>query len=108
MITIDCACDNEFALELARYLNNHGVDAKSEESTVVVNDADPEKLLKSFLDHTQRQEYSIRKIDSENFLVSKEVPIEDFGFFRCEMCGYIVSSEEELLIHRRAHGIQLL
>jgi hypothetical protein len=108
MVTIDCACDNEFALELASYLKNHGVDAKSEESIVVAKDTDPEKILKSFLEDTGRQEYSIRKIDSENFLVSKEVPIEDFGFLRCEMCGYIVSNEEELLIHRRAHGIQLL
>ncbi|MGI0069123.1 MAG: hypothetical protein ACREA3_06640 [Nitrosotalea sp.] len=108
MVTIDCACDNEFALELASYLTNHGVDATSEESLVVVKYADPEKILRSFLEDTRRQGYSIRKIDSENFLMSKEVPIEDFGFFRCEMCGYIVSSEEELLIHRRAHGIQLL
>ena len=108
MVNIDCACDNEFARELASYLKNHGLEAKSEESIVIVNDADPEKLLRSFLEYTKRQEYSIRKIDPENFLVAKEFPIEDFGFFRCEMCGYVVSSEEELLIHRRAHGIQLL
>ena len=45
---------------------------------------------------------------SINFVLAKEVPIEDFGFQRCEMCGYVVSSEEELMVHRRAHGIQLL
>lgn len=108
MVTIDCACDNQIALELTSYLKNHNLDAKTEESLVMVNDADPEKILRSFLEDTKRQEYSVRKIDSENFLLSKQVPIEDFGFLRCEMCGYVVPNEEELLIHRRAHGIQLL
>ncbi len=108
MMIIDCAGDNEIALELENYLENHGFDAKSEESLVIVNEANVEQILSYFLKETNRSNYSIRKIDSTYFLLSKEIPIEDFGFLRCEMCGYMVSSEEELMVHRRAHGIQLL
>jgi hypothetical protein len=108
MILIDCACDIEIASELANYLRNHGFDAKSEEASVIVKEENVEQVMKSFLNETNRFEYKIRRIDSTNLLLSKEVPIEDFGFLRCEMCGYVVSNEEELLTHRRAHGIQLL
>lgn len=108
MITIDCAYDNKIAEELENYLKDLGYSPRIEESTVIVNDGDVEKFLDFFLKETNRTEYSVRKIDSSNFMISKEVMIEDLGFQRCEMCGYVVSSEEELLVHRRAHGIQLL
>ena len=108
MMMIDCANDNDLAIELGNYLKNHGFGPKTEESSVMVEEENVEQILRSFLAETKRLEYSIRKIDSANILLAKEVPIEDFGFLRCEMCGYIVSSEEELLTHRRAHGIQLL
>jgi hypothetical protein len=108
MIAIDCAGDGELALELQNYLKKHHYDAKAEESSVMLNALDIETILESFLKESNKTKYSIRKIDSANILLSKEVPIEDFGFVRCEMCGYVLSSEEELLVHRRAHGIQLL
>lgn len=108
MVFIDCAGDEEIAMQLEIYLKNLGLTAKTEESLVIVNEANIEHILKHFLKETSRSYYNIRKIDSTNFLLSKEVPIEDFGFLRCEMCGYVVSSAEELLVHRRAHGIQLL
>lgn len=108
MIIIDCACDIEIAIELANYLRNHGFHIKLEETSVIVNEENAEQILKSFLEETNRSGYNIRRIDSTNLLLAKEVPIEDFGFLRCEMCGYVLSNEEELLTHRRAHGIQLL
>ncbi|TLX85238.1 MAG: hypothetical protein E6K98_00755 [Thaumarchaeota archaeon] len=108
MIIIDCAGDNDIAIELENYLKNHGFGAKAEESILTVTEANIEHILGSFLKETSRSDYSVRKIDSTNFVLAREVPIEDFGFVRCEMCGYVVSNEEELLIHRRAHGIQLL
>ena len=108
MIIIDCACDIEIATELANYLRNHGFDVKSEEASVIVDKENVEQILKSFLEETNRSGYNIRRMDSTNLLLAKEVPIEDFGFLRCEMCGYVLSNEEELLTHRRAHGIQLL
>jgi hypothetical protein len=108
MMIVDCACDVEITTELANYLRNHGFDAKSEEASVIINEENVWQSLKLFLKETNRSEYNIRRIDSTNLLLAREVPIEDFGFLRCEMCGYVVSSEEELLTHRRAHGIQLL
>ncbi len=108
MIVIDCAFDNKIAQELENYLKDLGFSAKTEESTVIVNDTDVEQILGYFLKEANRTEYSVRKIDSTNFILAREVMIEDLGFQRCEMCGYVVSSEEELLVHRRAHGIQLL
>ncbi len=108
MIAIDCAGDRELASELQHYLKKHQYGAKIDESSVMLNALDIENVLESFLKESNRTEYSIRKIDSVNILLSKEVSIEDFGFVRCEMCGYALSSEEELLVHRRAHGIQLL
>ncbi len=108
MMYVDCAGDDAVAQELESYLKSHGFSAKADKSIIMVNENDIEHILVSFLKETNRLDHKIRKIDSENLLLSKEVPLEDFGFFRCEMCGYAVSSKEELLVHRRAHGIQLL
>ena len=107
-MTIDCAGDDKMAKELEAFLKNYNFDVKVEESLVMIEEMNVEKILKSFLEETEHSEYTLRKLDSENFLLSKEVAIEDFGFVRCEMCGYVVSTEEEMLVHRRAHGIQLL
>ena len=107
MTTIDCAGDNEIALELESYLKNLGFDVKIEESLVTVYKSMIEDTLKLFLKETNRLEYKIRKIDSEDFLLSKEVPIEDLDLLSCEMCGYVLSNEVELMNHRRAHGIGL-
>jgi len=105
MKVIDCAFDGKIAQELENYLKELGFNAKTEESKVIVNDIDIERILGYFLKETNRTEYSVRKVDSTNFILAKEVMIEDLGFQRCEMCGYVVSSEEELLVHRRTHGI---
>ena len=105
MTIIDCAGDNEIALELEQYLKNLGLGAKLEESVVHVNKANMEKILNFFLVETSRSDYKIRKINSTDFLLSKEVSIEDFGFLRCEMCGCALSNRSELMNHRRVHGI---
>ena len=101
---IDCAGDDEIAAKLETYLKNLGFSVKTEESTVIVNKDVTERILNYFLKETDLSLHSIRKIDSTNFLLSKEVRIEDLGLFKCEMCEYIVSTEEELLVHRRTHG----
>ena len=103
MIVIDCAGDDEIALELENYLKNLGFGATSKEFIVHVDETNMENTLRLFLKETSRSDYNIRKIDSTNFLLSKEVQIEDLGFFRCEMCEHIVSTKEELLVHRRTH-----
>ena len=108
MVTIDCANDNELAEELGRYLKTIHLESEVADSLVMVAGLDVDKILNTFLRETNRSAYSIRKVDDDTVLLAKEIPIEDFGFLRCEMCGYVVSSEVELLTHRRAHGIQLL
>ena len=105
MAIIDCAGDNEIALELEHYLTNLSLGAKSEESKVHVGKMDIEKILNFFLMETSRSNYKIRRINSTDFLLSKEVSIEDFGFLRCEMCGCAFSNKDELMNHRRVHGI---
>lgn len=105
MTVIDCAGDNEIALELENYLKNLGLDAKAEESLVTVDKINVEDILNIFLKETGKSKYKTRKLDSANFLLSKEVSIEDLDLLSCEMCGYVLSNETELMNHRRAHGI---
>jgi hypothetical protein len=105
MTIIDCAGDNEIALELEHYLTNLSLDATSEESKVHVDKINVVEILNFFLTETSRTNYKIRKINSTDFLLSKEVAIEDFGFLRCEMCGCALSNRDELMNHRRVHGI---
>ncbi|SRR5579885_1040307 len=105
MVVIDCAGDNETAYDLETYLKNIDIEAKAEESFVTVNKNNVEQLLRLFLLETNRVGYNMRKIDSENFLLSKEVQIEDFDLLRCEMCGHVLSNEYELMNHRRTHGL---
>jgi hypothetical protein len=105
MVIIDCAGDNEIALELESYLKNLGFDAKSEESMVNVDKTNVDKALSLFLKEMSRSDYKIRKIYSTTFLLSKEVQIEDLDLLTCEMCGYVLSNEYDLMNHRRVHGI---
>ena len=103
MISIDCAGDDEISLELESYLKSLGLSAETDQSTVIVDGNVKEEILNYFLKDTNRSAYKVRKIDPANFLLSKEVQIEDLGFFKCEMCEHIVTSKEELLVHRRTH-----
>jgi len=104
LTVIDCAGDNEIALELENYLKNLGFDAKAEESLVTVDKTNVENTVNLFLKETVRTEYKIRNLDSTHFLLSKEVTIEDLDLLSCEMCGYVLSNEIELMNHRRLHG----
>jgi hypothetical protein len=104
-ITIDCAGDKEIVLELKNYLENLGINSKSEEYLVDVSKQDVEKTLNLFLKETGRTNYKIRKIDCGNFLLSKEVSLEDLDLLSCEICGYALSNEYELMNHRRTDGL---
>ena len=108
MITIDCAGDTDLASDIAKYFKNIGIGSTLEDSLVLVDQSEIEKTLQLFLKDTGRLEYSILKSDLATFVVAKVVPIEDFGLLKCNICGYVLSSEEELIAHQRAHGIQLL
>ena len=56
MIVIDCAYDYNIAQELENYLKGLGFSAKTEESTVIVDDVDIERILGYFLKETNRTE----------------------------------------------------
>ena len=105
MAIIDCAGDKEIALELVNYLTNLNFSVKLDESVIRVDKMNVEKMLNFFIVETNRTDYKIRKINSTDFLSSKEVSIEDFGFLRCEMCGCVLSNRDELVNHRRTHGV---
>jgi hypothetical protein len=104
LVVIDCAGDSEIALELENYLKNLGLYAKAENSLVNVDNKNVENTLRLFIKETSRSEYRIRKLDSKDFLLSKEVQIEDFDMVSCEMCGLVLSNEIDLMNHRRLHG----
>ncbi len=108
MITIDCAADTNLARELVNYLKNKGIDSTQDDALVLVDQPELEKTLRAFLKETARKDYSILQSDLTTFVMAKVVPIEEFGLLKCNICGYVVSSEEELTAHQRAHGIQLL
>ena len=63
-------------------------------------------LLQEYLDSFKI--YKNHKIiELENILtvgIPKDI-VEISNFVFCEICGYGMSSEEELLVHRRSHGI---
>ena len=103
MITIDMAFDKDLASELTTFLTNLGIDAHQKDSDVLVNQDNIDKdILESFL--KDKKGYVIKKINPESLLISKMANVEDFGLASCEICGYI-AFEEELLAHRRTHGI---
>ena len=105
MISINLAFDEKIAFELTDYLKNLGIDSKREEAEVLVNKTDfDQEILKSFLKKTNRAEYTIKKINSESFLISKKVDVENFGLATCEICG-LVDFQENLFSHRWTHGI---
>ena len=107
MISINLAFDEKITDELICFFKHLGIDAEHEGSEILVNkDIFDQGILETFLKKTKRERegYVIKKINAESYLISKQVDVEDFGLATCEICGY-VTFEEELLAHRRTHGI---
>ncbi len=61
-------------------------------------------LLKNYLDEYCK---SKKIIEFQNvFVVGVPKHLTEIaGFVQCEICGFPVNTEEELLVHRRIHGI---
>jgi len=105
MISINLAFDEEIAHDLKDYLTNLGIDSKLKRNEVLITKDDFDQgILKSFLKKTKRTEYKIKKINTESFLISKEIGVENFGLGTCEICG-LVDFEEKLFSHRWTHGL---
>jgi hypothetical protein len=85
-------------------LTDLGIDSKLEEFEVRVNKTDfDERILSIFLEKTKRTQHILRKINTDSFLISKEVSVKDLGLGTCEICG-LVATEDKLFSHRWTHG----
>ena len=117
-VVINCAGDNE----LARKVNDYMMDkikqphdtihiSLSEDEVEIVLEKlgvsrdDIRKLLHEFIKSTHElaNYYSITEFDD---VIILGIPVSlDEMIVNCEMCGYIASSEEDLIIHKRTHGL---
>lgn len=105
MITINTAFDEKMAENLVHFLKNKGIDSKQKNSEVIIQQYHiTRQFLESFLEKSKKDGYTVTEISKTSFLISKMANIEKFGLVTCEICGF-VTFEEELLAHRRTHGI---
>jgi hypothetical protein len=117
-IVINCAGDNELARKINDYLMDRMVPSKDtiyislleDEIEIVleklgVSRDDIRKLLNDFIKSNPElvDYYSITEF-GDVFVVGIPTSLDDMTV-NCEMCGYIASSEEDLIIHKRTHGL---
>lgn len=117
-ILISCAGDNELARKVNDYLMNRIAPSKdtiyisfSEDEVEIVLERlgvskdDIRKILREFIKSNPDlvDYYSITEFD-DLFVVGIPKSLNEMTI-NCEMCGYIASSEEDLNIHKRTHGL---
>jgi hypothetical protein len=118
-IVISCAGDNGLARKINDYLmdkitQSHDtiyISRYEDEVEIVleklgVSRDDVKKLLHDFIKSDPNllaDRYSITEFD-DLFVVGIPKSLDDLTV-NCEMCGYIASSEEDLIIHKRTHGL---
>jgi hypothetical protein len=117
-IVINCAGDNELARKINDYLIDRIVPPKdtiyislSEDEVEIVLEKlgvsrnDIGKLLHEFIKSNPdlADNYSITDFD-DVFVIGIPKSLDEMTA-NCEMCGYIASSEEDLIIHKRTHGL---
>jgi hypothetical protein len=118
LIVINCAGDNELARKISDYLIERIVPSKdtiyislSEDEVEIVLEKlgvsrdDIRKLLHEFIKSNPdfADNYSITEFD-DVFVVGIPKSLDEMTA-NCEICGYIASSEEDLIIHKRTHGL---
>jgi hypothetical protein len=117
-IVINCAGDNELARKINDYLmskiapsNDTIYISQSEDEVEIVleklgvsRDA-IRKLLHNFIKSNPElaDYYSITEFD-DMFVVGIPKSLDEMTV-NCEICGYIASSEEDLNVHKRTHGL---
>ena len=117
-IVINCAGDNELARKINDYLKAEITQSDdtiyislSEDELEIdleklqISKANVRKLLKDFIKSNPdlADYYSIMEFENM-FVVGIPKSIDEMTV-NCEMCGYIASSEEDLNIHKRTHGL---
>lgn len=94
-----------FILDIHMTPNNDEISISIQENNVRKGNNLIKEILRNYLDEHNLTKYNVTEF--ENILtvgIPKE--IEDIStLLMCEICGWRVNTEEELLIHRRTHWI---
>jgi hypothetical protein len=117
-IVINCAGDNELARKINGYLRDKITQSRdtiyislSEDEVEIVLEKlgvsrdELRKMLHEFIksDPDIADHYSITEFE-DVFILGIPKRLDEM-IVNCEMCGYIASSEEDLNIHKRTHGL---
>ena len=117
-IVINCAGDNELARKINGYLMDKITQSRdtiyislSEDEVEIVLEKlgvsrdELRKMLHEFIksDPDIADHYSITEFE-DVFILGIPKRLDEM-IVNCEMCGYIASSEEDLNIHKRTHGL---
>lgn len=118
-IVISCAGDNELARKINDYLMDkitpsHDtvyISLSEDELEIVleklgVSKDEIRKLLHDFTKSNSElaDYYSITEFNDNVFVVGIPKSLDEMTV-NCEICGYIASSEDDLNIHKRTHGL---
>lgn len=118
-IVISCAGDNELARKINDYLMDkitpsHDtvyISLSEDELEIVleklgVSKDEIRKLLHDFIKSNSElaDYYSITEFNDNVFVVGIPKRLDEMTV-NCEICGYIASSEDDLNIHKRTHGL---
>ncbi|MDF2727290.1 MAG: zinc finger protein [Nitrososphaera sp.] len=118
-IVISCAGDNELARKINYYLMDkitpsHDtvyISLSEDELEIVleklgVSKDEIRKLLHDFIKSNSElaDYYSITEFNDNVFVVGIPKSLDEMTV-NCEICGYIASSEDDLNIHKRTHGL---
>lgn len=117
-IVINCAGDNELARKINDYLirkitqsrDTIYISLSEDELEIVleklgVSKDEIRKLLNEFMKSNPElaDSYSITEFE-DMFVVGIPKSLDEM-IVNCELCGYIASSEEDLNVHKRTHGL---
>jgi hypothetical protein len=117
-IIINCAGDNELARKIYGYLIDRIISSK--DTTYISLSEDQIEIILEKLgvsrDYIREQLHEFIRTDPEladfysitefdDVFVVGILKRLDEMIVNCEMCGYIASSEEDLNIHKRTHGL---
>jgi hypothetical protein len=117
-IIMNCAGDNELARKIYGYLMDRIISSK--DTTYISLSEDQIEIVLEKLgvsrDYIREQLHEFIRTDPELADFYSIIELDDVfvvGILKrldemivnCEMCGYIASSEEDLNIHKRTHGL---
>jgi hypothetical protein len=117
-IIMNCAGDNELARKIYDYLMDRIISSK--DTTYISLSEDQIEIVLEKLgvsrDYIREQLHEFIRTDPELADFYSIIEFDDVfvvGILKrldemivnCEMCGYIASSEEDLNIHKRTHGL---